>query len=226
VTPTYADIRAAARAVYLDTIAGLHPGPADNAPPDTGTLLLLGPHEPAFWGAFAASPEYGDGLPDPMDRWSRRVIGALATALGGTAIFPFDGPPWAPFIRWALASGQVWTSPVGLLVHGRAGLWLSFRGAIGLADRITLPETGANPCNACQTRPCLTACPVGALGTAAYDPEACHGWLASSAGDDCMAMGCAVRRACPAGAGHGRMREQSAFHMAAFHIGKRPRCTD
>ena len=49
----------------------LHPGPDDCAPEGTGTLILLGPHEPRFWTAFAESPEYRDGAPDPLDRWSR-----------------------------------------------------------------------------------------------------------------------------------------------------------
>ena len=57
------------------------------------TLFLLGPLEPGFWPYFLASPEYLDGAPDPMDRWSARVIGAMADDLGGEAFFPFGPPP-------------------------------------------------------------------------------------------------------------------------------------
>jgi epoxyqueuosine reductase len=49
-----------------------------------------------WWDAFIASPEYSDHAKDPVDRWSKRIIGALATDLGATAAFPSDGPPYAP----------------------------------------------------------------------------------------------------------------------------------
>ena len=31
-----------------------------------------------MWEVFSGSPEASDGRPDPLDRWSRRVIGNLA----------------------------------------------------------------------------------------------------------------------------------------------------
>ena len=37
--------------------------PGDGLPMIGGTLLLLGPDEPAFWPLFQASPEYPDGAP-------------------------------------------------------------------------------------------------------------------------------------------------------------------
>lgn len=183
---------------------------------DGGTVLLLGPREPGFWPAFTASPEYADGAPDPLDRWSKRVVGALALAWGGSAVFPSDGPPYPPFIAWALASGRAWVSPVGLLVHDRQGLWLSFRGAVRLPFHVELPR-GENPCAACPDRPCLGACPVGALAPTAYDVAACKAHLDRPAGQDCRSLGCAVRRACPFSRAYGRNDAQSGFHMRAFH---------
>ena len=102
--------------------------------------MLLGPAGPAFWQAFRGSAERADGGPDPLDRWSARVIGGLADALGAVALFPFGGPPWRPFTAWARASGEAWVSPVGLLVHARAGLLVSYRGALGLPERLALPD--------------------------------------------------------------------------------------
>ncbi len=185
------------------------------APDCDATILLLGPREPGFWPAFVASPEYADGQADPMDRWSKRVIGALARAWGGEAIFPSDGPPYPPFIAWALASGRVGKSPVGLLVHDSQGLWVSFRGAVRLAE--PMPRApGMNPCPRCD-RPCVSACPVNALGSEGYDVEACRSHLDTPAGQDCRTRGCATRRACPVGAAYGRNERQSRFHMKAFH---------
>ncbi len=61
------------------------------------TLVLIGSIGPSGWQVFAHSPELRDGLANPLDRWSRRVIGALAAACGGAPIYPFDGPPYRPF---------------------------------------------------------------------------------------------------------------------------------
>jgi epoxyqueuosine reductase len=205
----------------LAPLGAFHPEPADGAPPGTGTLVLLGPDEPAFWAQFRAGPEFADGRPDPLDRWTRRVAEGLARTLGGTALLPFGGPPWQPFTAWARRSGAAWQSPVHLLVHARAGLFVSYRAALALPERLELPPPSAAPCPACA-QPCRTACPAGALGPDGYDVAACHAWLDTAAGADCLARGCAVRRACPVGAGR-RPEAQSAFHMAAFH-GRQDRC--
>ena len=208
--------------MHLDIAGAFHPEPAHGCPPGTGTLILLAPHEPGFWPAFAASTEYHDGLPDPMDRWSARVIGALATDLGAldltaAPLFPFGGPPFHPFYSWSLATGRIWPSPLRLLVHESAGLFISFRGALALRQHMVLPPPPTqSPCATCRAQPCLTACPVGALGADGYDVPACRAHIATAAGRDCLTGGCLARRACPVSQSHGRLPEQSAFHMKAF----------
>lgn len=115
-----AALSGAARACGLALRGAFHPGPGDRAPQGTGTLVLLGPDEPAFWPLFAASPEYQDGRPDPLDRWSARVLGGLAQRFGGTAILPSDGPPWPPFLHWAECTGEAFASPSGSLCTPRS----------------------------------------------------------------------------------------------------------
>lgn len=182
------------------------------------TLVLLGPDEPGFWNAFSASAEYLDTAAHPMDRWSQRNIDVMALELGARAIYPFDAHPPHPFYSWALASGRAWSSRVQFLVHDIAGLWVSFRGALGFVADIPddMPGAPAGPCTDC-TRPCATACPVGALTPAGYDLPACHAFLNSADGQRCMTGGCAVRAACPVSQGFGRVQEQSSFHMRQFH---------
>ncbi|MGR3313773.1 hypothetical protein [Roseovarius indicus] len=187
----------------------------DDLPEGVATLVLLGPLEPGFWPAFTASPEYRDDTPHPLDRWSLRVITGMAERLGATPFFPFGGPPYQPFIAWAKASGRAHSSPVGLLVHDTAGLMISYRGALGFAERIEAPAPPPNPCETCQTRPCLTACPVDAFASGSYDVAACKTDL-ERPGNDCMTRGCAVRRACPVSRDYGRLEAQSSFHMRAF----------
>jgi hypothetical protein len=188
--------------------------PGDGAPEGTRTLLLVGPSGPAFWPRFRASAEFADGRADPLNRWSARKLGGVAARFGAAAVFPFGGPPWAPFTAWARASGRAWASPVGLLVHADHGLFVSYRGALAFDAPLPVPASAARPCDGCAA-PCRTACPIGALTDDGYDVAACKAWIATEVGAACRTRGCAVRRACPVGAGL-RPEAQSAFHMAAF----------
>lgn len=178
----------------------------------TSTISLIGPDEPRFWPIFEASTEYLDGARDPLDRWSKRVIGKIAQDLDAEALFPFGGPPYAPFFTWATASGRFWASPIDFLVHDEAGLFVSFRGAL----RWTKPaqdSTALQPCLTCP-QPCKTACPVDAFDDG-YDVAACKAHVTSDAGLACRTGGCLARRACPVGQGV-RLSAQAAFHMEAF----------
>ncbi len=199
---------------HLDVFGAFHAEPGDGI--GTGTLVMLGPLEPEFWGHVTACPEFLDGNADPLDRWSKRVIASAAKDLGGDPHFPF-GTPAKPFQRWAVLTGRAWSSPVVLLVHDTAGLMVSYRGAILFPEILNLPATGPKPCETCAEQPCLTACPVAALTPDGYDLDRCHGFLDSDNGADCMGSGCAVRRACPAGSGYRRVKAQSAYHMERFH---------
>lgn len=213
---TLDDFESDARARQLTILGGFHPTTDDKAPEGCRTLLMLGPAEPKFWPAFIGSPEYLDGLPDPMDRWSARVIDALAKKLGATALYPFGGPPYLPFFSWALRTGRIHSSPIMLLVHDTAGLFVSFRGALALSQYVDLPDTPPNPCASCTEQPCRTACPVDAFDGTIYNVSACKTYLGSETGRDCVVNGCAARRTCPVSAMYPRLAEQSAFHMAAF----------
>lgn len=207
-------IAARLAAHQLEILGGFHADDDAALPAGTRTLLLIGPMEPGFWPHLTAQPEW-DGAPDPVDRWSRRVIGGVACDLGAKALFPFGGPPYHPFYQWALRTGRTWDSPVRLLVHASQGLMVSFRGALAVKETVGLPPAAPKPCDTCD-KPCLAACPAGALGAGGYDVPACHSYLS---GDerDCMKSGCLVRRACPVTQAYARMPEQSAYHMRQFH---------
>ena len=210
-----AAIEAALGARGLIARGGFHPDPDDGVP--GRTLVMVGNAGPEMWRAFAASPEHGTA-PDPLDRWSKRVLGDLAAELGARALFPFGGPPHLPFIAWAKRAEPVAESPLGILIHPDYGLWHAYRGALAFAEALALPPRAERPrpCDACADRPCLDACPVGAFSTAGYDVAACADHLSAAAGADCMAEACRARRACPVGRDYLYAPEQAAFHMTRF----------
>ncbi|MDX8354198.1 ferredoxin [Cognatiyoonia sp. IB215182] len=183
-----------------------------DCPDGLDTITLIGPDEPRLWAIFTESAEYQDGAANPLDRWSQRVITAIADDLGAEPLFPFGGPPYAPFFTWAVQSGRFWASPIGFLVHDEVGLFVSFRGALRQKGVLTPPST-EKPCTTCP-QPCATACPVGAFDDG-YDVAACKAHAISAADVDCRTGGCLARRACPVGQGL-RLPAQAAFHMEAF----------
>ncbi|MEP5091365.1 MAG: ferredoxin, partial [Paracoccaceae bacterium] len=121
-----------------------------------------------------------------------------------------------PFFSWALRTGRVHASPILLLVHDRAGLFVSFRGALALPEHIDVPSPPNNPCESCSGKPCRTACPVSALTGSGYDVPLCKAHLEAQDLADCMSQGCAARRACPVSQEFARLPEQSAYHMRRF----------
>lgn len=210
-----AALDAAARGVGLIHMGSVARGPQDADLPQACRAIALFGMGSGSWAAFTAAQEYTDGQPHPLDRWSRRMVGGLAESLNACGQrFPSDGPVYPPFIRWALASGSFYLSPVGMMVHRDVGLMISLRGALLLQQPVPAPPDHPSPCNDCPA-PCRTACPVDAL-RAGYDLSACHGWL-DDPSSTCLRQGCAARRACPLSAGAGRSDAQSAFHMRAFH---------
>ena len=206
------------------------PAPEEGLPalPDLaqGQVWLVGMAGSGFWPSFAGSQEYQDGLPDALDRWSRRVGQSLAQQLGGIALFPFEGPPYWPFQRWARRCEPVQPSMLGLLMHPRFGLWHAFRfalllpagrGASVTPQDIPTHSSGlAQACLSCSGQPCLQACPVLAFAPGRYDVAPCVSYLHTEAGHDCMARGCAARRACPEGSAWRYDQDHAAFHMRAF----------
>ena len=186
---------------------------------DIRTIVLAGMAGRDGWDAFAASPEASDGLDHPLDRWSRRVIEALARELGAqgavplwrAALFAVPAMGAARRTRPFLADRPSNSSRTTAFGTPTAARWAS-------AKRSTFAEPAAapSPCESCSGRWCLKTCPVGAFSRRGYDVAACAGHLKSAAGGDCMAVGCRARRACPVGAEHAYGPEQANFTMRAF----------
>lgn len=206
----------------LSPLGHFEPEPSDNLPDissgmPASTVVLAGNAGSAFWPLFEASAEYSDGRPDPLNRWSARVLREIADKYGLGLLLPFEGPPWWPFQQWGLRAGNVSRSPLGVLAHHDHGLWFAYRGAFLLPETLESVEASGGPCETCAEKPCLAACPAGALSAAkSYDVELCRAHVAGAGSTTCAARGCLVRHACPFGQDHAYLPEQAGFHMRAF----------
>lgn len=197
------------------------PGTDDGVPPlgdgrRAAALLLVGSLSNALLPILRRQPEWSDGAPDPLDRYTRSALVPIARAAGMDILFPFDGPPYLPFQRWALRCGGLSRSPMGLLAHRAFGPWLGLRAALLTPVPVRRPAGADGPCASCADAPCVTACPAGALSRSdGYDVAACRGYLGAHPEAACHA-GCLSRHACPVGQRHRQTPEAGAFHMAAF----------
>lgn len=216
-------LETAIRKTGLTPRGGFHPDGSDNVTGDPGTLVLVGNAGPTMWDAYVRDRAGYAGCANPLDDWIRDRLTGLAEELGATPLFPFGGPPFLPFQRWAQRAEPVYPSPLGLLIHPDHGLWHAYRGALAFPEVIDLPafDARASPCESCADKPCLSTCPVGAFGFDGYDVPACVAHLETPAGQDCMELGCRARRACPVEVSAAYAPDQAEFHMGAFRAAQR-----
>jgi hypothetical protein len=181
--------------------------------PKARAVLIVGNAGSALWQHYARAREEARPEPLSLDRWTRQVIDPIARDGGGRAVYPFEGPPFQPFTRWAIRSGMMFASPLGLTLHPTFGLWHAFRAAILLPEALPEPAaTGQSPCETCAERPCRDACPVAAFSSSGYDFARCLDHVAGP-GETCRGNGCLARAACPIGQDYRYLPEHAAFHM-------------
>jgi epoxyqueuosine reductase QueG len=191
----------------------------DRLLPGARAALVVGSGGPAFFDRFAReAAEAHDGAPNPLDRFTMRVVNAaVADALARPVVahstyFPFTtSQPLIPFQRLGRAAGLGGPGPLGLQIHPVFGPWWAYR-ALVVVDR-ELPPAPApgDGCAGCDA-PCVTACPAGAVAVTGFDVPACHARRLSV---DACRLSCAARIACVRGPEHHYSDRQLAFHMAA-----------
>jgi hypothetical protein len=93
-------------------------------------------------------------------------------------------------------------SPFMVGIDAEWGSWFAYRAAI-LADTEFLPYSPVdrgNPCQTCQSRPCIAACPAGALAGGTFALDLCARYRLSE--NSACATTCLARETCPVGAEH------------------------
>jgi hypothetical protein len=182
------------------------------------SVLLVGQAGAAPWPHFLRWREgQSQTLADPLDAWSREVIGTVAKTFGARAVSPSD-KPYLPFQQWAMQAEGLKPSPLGILMHPQYGLWHAYRGALLFEHEIAFGETRevVHLCDACVDKPCLKSCPVDAYSADGFAHETCLVHVRGQNGAPCRTGGCLDRNACPYGTDYRYPPEVQAFHMAAF----------
>ncbi|MCO5065544.1 MAG: hypothetical protein M9924_14180 [Rhizobiaceae bacterium] len=206
----------------LSLRGGFNLEPGEECPPGPSgrparAVLLVGNVGAAFWSHFVRWREQqAQAVANPLDSWSRMVIGAAAREAGARAVLPNDRP-FAPFQQWAMRAEHLRPSPLGILMHPEFGLWHAYRGAL-LFDEPLEIETASqhpHPCDGCAEKPCLTACPVSAHGLHGFAYRQCLDHVRGD-GHRCREEGCLDRNACPAGTDFRYPATTQRFFMEAF----------
>ncbi|MER9139070.1 hypothetical protein NKI20_22870 [Mesorhizobium sp. M0830] len=181
-------------------------------------ILLVGQAGAAPWPHFMRWREQQpQKIANPLDSWSREMIGAVAKTFGARAVSPSD-KPYLPFQQWAMRAEGLKPSPLGILMHPQYGLWHAYRGALLFEDELPVRAAEAAPhlCDTCVEKPCLKSCPVAAYSPQGFAYQSCLAHVRGADGEPCRAGGCLDRNACPYATAYRYPAEVQVFHMAAF----------
>jgi epoxyqueuosine reductase len=175
-------------------------------------LVLLGHGGKRMWRALQ---KWGLKTADPVDYYSTTVTHQFVTDY-------LDNPPilWLypdtqfliPLQQLGELAGWSHPSPLGQGINPTYGVWFAYRAAFLTTAELPLTggATGPSPCDACSHKPCLTACPAGAVQPARFDIEACACYRLQP-GSVC-ADRCLARMACPYFPEHRYSLEQIRHH--------------
>ncbi|WP_292234650.1 hypothetical protein, partial [Mesorhizobium sp.] len=198
--------------------AGGEAAPAAASGGAAKSVLLVGQAGAAPWPHFQRwLEEQPQPVANPLDTWSRQMIGAVAQEFGARAVSPSDRP-YLPFQQWAMRAEGLKPSPLSILMHPTYGLWHAYRGALLFEEELSLPQPreAIHLCDTCIDKPCMKSCPVDAYSEQGFRHETCLAHVRGTDGTACRAGGCLDRNACPYGVDYRYPADAQAFHMAAF----------
>ena len=217
------DLAAALAPHGLILRGGFNFAPDEAAPPGPSgapakSVLLVGQAGAAPWPHFLRWRQSAAAdLANPLDTWSREVIGAVAEKFGARAVSPSDRP-YLPFQQWAMRAEGLKPSPLGILMHPQYGLWHAYRGALLFDVEIPIqaPREVIHLCDLCVGKPCLKACPVDAYSRPASPIRPASAMCAGRTASRAATAAASTATPVPMATDYRYPGDAQAFHMAAF----------
>ncbi|MES9962927.1 MAG: hypothetical protein ABW116_05275 [Candidatus Sedimenticola sp. 20ELBAFRAG] len=176
------------------------------------SLILIGHGGKKLWSMLPAD-QFRQA--DPIDSFSREKTRLFADTLLGSEryriLFPDD--QLVPLQQLGHCAGWHHPSPLGVGINSQWGLWFAYRAV--LVTDIELPEIklppGPNPCQACHSKPCTTACPsLAVTAETGLDLKVCTAYRLEAVSD--CAEKCLARLACPVATEHRYTPQQVQYH--------------
>lgn len=179
------------------------------------SLVMLGQGGPRLWEHIAAvGPASQSRFDEASLALAERFVSEHLEGVDWRVVYP--GEALLPLGRLAELAGWGRPSPLGLTINDEYGLWLAHRIVFLVdADLEAAPQAGSiHPCDTCLDKPCVAACPVGAVDAiGGFDVDACATFRIAE--DSTCANQCLARLACPVGVEHQYGRAQMTYHYQA-----------
>jgi len=170
-----------------------------------------------FWECFVedirANPEHFTEHQHPVDDFVLRCIESVDSVPNHTRRWitcSEDSDVFLDFRVLAERVGLGHQSPVGLLIHPEYGLWVSMRMVLLTTEHLshTVLST-VSPCTGCETKPCINACPAGAVSISGWSVQKCASFHREST--VCEGV-CYSRMRCPVGSQYRHSKLQHLYH--------------
>jgi epoxyqueuosine reductase len=236
-------VRAAAAPFGLNLVAAIPTGRYDSVAPATmragaidraaRSIVVIGNGGGGFWRAFTAYAAQHTGWSsreNPLDDFTYEVIERhVAAAVRSqdvrcVAVYPFmNAGATINFMEAGKLAGLAGPSIIGVVVHPVYGPWIAFRAALLVDAEIDEygEALGFDPCPACTTRSCISACPAAAVTfPAGWDIPKCLTHRVEVEAD--CAPRCHARVGCVLGPNHRYPDDELAYHQMRALRAMRP----
>lgn len=176
-------------------------------------LVLLGHGGKQLWKSMA---EIGWETDDPVDHYSLVTTETFIKEYLDSPKYLMLYPTKYRLDLQKLGELAGWgrhRSPLFIGINQEYGLWYAYRTAFLTALDLPLTEYLAteSPCDTCHDKPCISACPAGAVHEIApFDIQKCTGFRITT--DSVCQDRCLARLACPVVPEHRYDLEQTQYH--------------
>ena len=194
--------------------------------PDFHRLVLVGSTGSAMWTSIERRG-FAD-VDHPVDAHAADAVAAWRRSLEvhSDVVWPrpstdtdSEAAPALPVMKLGERAGWGRRSPLGIGMHPRHGLWVGYRAVVRVAGTwpVLREPPAVHACDSCPDTPCVTRCPVSAIGRG-------KGILATPCfeerlrpGADCSRR-CVSRLSCPVAPASRYPDAQVAHHQAFGNV--------